>query len=147
MTKHTGTSHAQAQAQAQGGGRQTSMHQFSASGGEGAGGDARKNTRKGGAAGAGTSGEPHAIKLGVPTTTPMKTFHSPRKEEEQRRQLEADFVQAFRKRHMLRQKLGDVEKQILDLEKHYFREFSTSSGNALQGYNFDFLAEKPSSAT
>ena len=83
-----------------------------------------------------------AVELGHTSTHPMKTFHSPRKEEEQRRQLEAEFVEAFKRRHSLRLKLGDVEKQILDLEKGYLREFSTSVGNAIQGYNFDFLADK-----
>ena len=61
---------AQAQAQAQQGSRthQTTMHQFGATGADGTA-DARKNTRKGGAAGAGagTSGE-QAIKVRQDTT-------------------------------------------------------------------------------
>ena len=53
----------------------------------------------------------------------IKTFHSPRKEEEQRRQLEAEFIQTFAKRHHLKQKLVAVESQILDLEQQGYSSF------------------------
>ena len=66
-------------------------------------------------------------------------YHERRKEEEQRRQLEADFVQTFRRRHTLRHKLAEVERQIYDLERGYRFEvlegcgFLAGSGSSRQG--------------
>ncbi|UPR04938.1 hypothetical protein HOP50_18g82830 [Chloropicon primus] len=103
--------------------------------GAGVGGpEARKSSR-------GTRVGPGGDGAAVTPMTPMKSFHSPRKEEEQRRQLESEFIQTFRRRHSLRQKLVDVEKQIYDLERHYHTEFNTRVGNGMEGYSFDFLAE------
>ncbi len=77
---------------------------------------------------------------GVAKIPARSSFHSPRKEEELRRNHEKELIDEARKKQALKAKLTEVEKQIFDLERNYLATFDRSQGNAITGYDFSFLA-------